>query len=157
MIKKIFLPLYIVLSINNLSAFTLDGSKLIPGSQVTASALEVGRIAMETVAENIANQYTTKDADGKAYKAKHLILESIGDGDSRELKVKKIEKDERKGEMLYMPEHVHANGEGYVEQSNVKISDEMVKMMQYSRWMEAQYVVANASVKMVQSALLLGK
>lgn len=140
----------------------IDGVSLMPGSEVTTSALEVAQAAMEIIAENVANQFTTKDVDGGRYRAKEvnfegLVIEESDGGTSLGVKIGSISRSNAPGVRTFNPQHPHADAEGYIEASNVNVSEEMMKMMKYSRWIEAEYVVANASAKIVQNALALGQ
>lgn len=156
--KKVISILVMLGLSSSLQGLIFDGNTIIPGAATTASALDAGKMAMEVVSENIANQYTTRDSNGEAYKAKYVTLEKVPvEGNSAKVKVSTIERDSTPGVKVYNPGHPHADEDGFVEQSNVQISQEMVKMMQYTRWIEAQYAVANASVKMVQNALAMGR
>ena len=155
--------LFIFLIMNGVSyGFVVDGKSIVPGSELVTGAIEAAQIALDVVSENIANQYTTRDKNGTAYKAKEVNFEGMNvtevDGVVRTgVQVTGITRDVAAGTRLYSSSHPHADAEGYVEQSNVDLSKEMVNMMKYSRWMEAEYAVANTSVKMVQNALMLGR
>jgi len=142
-------------------ALNNDRESLIPSVKITSSAIDAAKKALEVVSENIANQYTTSDSDGKPYKAKTISFVSIAidkqGGKSLEGVAHNVGKNKSPGLKTFNPGHPHADQDGYVESSNVKIAEEMVNMMKYSRWMEAQYAVANTSIKMAENALLLGR
>ena len=49
----------------------------ISGINATSSALDAEKVRMDIVAENIANAYTTRGVDGKAYQRKTVAFESL--------------------------------------------------------------------------------
>ena len=55
--------------------------------------------------------------------------------------------------MEYDPTHPDANEEGYVQQSNVNMADEMVDMMTTLRTYDANVTAMNASKEMLSKAL----
>lgn len=139
-----------------------ENRAIIPGARATKSALTSGRVIMDMIAQNIANQYTTRDVDGKPYKARIVTLatqtiEKNTGNALRAVKVVSVTKDQRPGPKEYNPEHPHADKNGILEHSNVNMAQQMVDMIKYTRWLEAQYAVSNASIKMVQNAIHLGQ
>ena len=142
--------------------FVVDGMSIVAGSELTTGAIEAAQEALDVVSENIANQYTTKDKNGGAYKAREVNfagMDVVGsDGNVRRgVRISGISRNMEPGLKVHSPSHPHADEQGQVEQSNVDLSKEMVNMMRYSRWMEAEYAVASSSVRMVQNSLLLGR
>ena len=135
----------------------IDSNSIIPALGITESALDAARIAMEITAENIANQHTTRDENGECYRTKKVSFQvekgKSQDDVSRGVRVDKINRSKERGSRIYDPDHPHADSEGFVERPNVKIAEEMVNLTKYSRWIEAEYVVAKTSSKMVQQAL----
>jgi flagellar basal-body rod protein FlgC len=61
--------------------------------------------------------------------------------------------DQSTGEVLYMPESPDANGDGYVEKSNVNIITEMTDMIAATRSYEANLTALNSSKQMAKDAL----
>ncbi len=130
------------------------------GIHATASALTAEQTRLEIVAQNIANAYTTKGADGGPYKRKYVTFESVLGGmnnHERGVRVASIQPDPGKGEMIYNPGHPHANAEGILELPNVKLPIEMVDLMSASRAYEANLSVARNSRTLAAKALAIGK
>lgn len=133
------------------------GESIVPGSDINKSALEVAKRAMEVVSENIANQHTTRGSNGRAYKAKQVVIGSEGANEGeKEVTVVDVVSDEREGDWIYRPNHPHANEEGFLETSNVNLSQEMVNLIKYSRWMEAIYAADSMSFKIATNAMSMG-
>ena len=136
---------------------------LIPGVNVTASALNAETVRMNVVAENIANAYTTHSVDGGAYKRKVVSFESMLDPASSNaspgsgtVQVSQIATDNTPGQMIYEPSNPDANKDGMVQMPNVNLSTEMVDLMTASRAYEANLAVIRNARQMATKALTIG-
>lgn len=131
----------------------------ISGINATASALDAEKIRMDVVAENIANAYTTRSLDGKAYQRKTVAFESMlnaPDGQGGGVRVAEIGKDANPGESIYNPTHPHADKDGMVQMPNVSVSTEMVDLLAASRAYEANLAVVRNARQMATKALAIG-
>lgn len=131
----------------------------ITGIQATASALNAEKTRMDVVAQNIANAHTTKDTDGKAYQRKVVAFEAMlgSRGQRSGVKIENITPDPTPGELIYQPQHPHANAEGYVQMPNVNVAMEMVDLLTASRAYEANLAVARNARQMAAKALTIGR
>jgi flagellar basal-body rod protein FlgC len=140
---------------------------LLPGLQSTASALDAERMRMNVVAENIANAFTTKSADGGPYKRKVVAFESVlnhqatgANGASApasyKVNVSGVYNDTTPGKTLYDPGHPDADKNGMVTMPNVEMSREMVDLVVSSRAYEANLQAARTSRQMAKDAMTLG-
>ncbi|MFA5257214.1 MAG: flagellar basal body rod protein FlgC [Opitutales bacterium] len=139
---------------------------LIPGLQATASALDAERTRMNVVAENIANAFTTRDANGDPYKRKIVSFESVlanqGDVQSGrsaplyKVQISGVTQDDTPGKIVYNPQHPDADEKGMVHMPNVESSREMVDLIISSRAYEANLQVARTSRQMAKQALTIG-
>jgi flagellar basal-body rod protein FlgC len=73
------------------------------------------------------------------------------------VKVQRIVQDQRPGHMVFSPGHPDANPAGYLEYPNVNIVEEMVNMITASRAYEAGISTVEATQRMGNSALELGR
>ena len=122
---------------------------------------------MNTIASNLANAQTTRTAAGGAYKRVDPVFEAIALDKARALSpsersvslvhVSQIVQDQRPGHMVYSPGHPDANAGGYLEYPNVNMVEEMVNMITASRAYEAGVSSVEATQKMANSALDLGR
>jgi flagellar basal-body rod protein FlgC len=129
------------------------------GIQATGSALNAEKVRLDVVAQNIANAHTTRDMDGQAYRRKVVTFEALLDtapGKSG-VKVGSIGVDPLQGELIYQPQHPHANAEGYVQMPNVNVAMEMVDLLAASRAYEANLAVARNARQMAAKALTIGR
>lgn len=135
----------------------------------SASGLTAQRLRMDVISENLANANTTRTADGSPYKRKIVLFQEREQATTFEqyfegavgrpgtngkgVRVSKIEKDERSGAKVYDPTHPDADAEGYVEQSNVNVVEEMVNLISASRSYEANVTSINTSKTMLAKTL----
>ena len=130
----------------------------ISGINATASALNAEKVRMDVVAENIANAYTTRGLDGKAYQRKTVAFESLlsterGGG----VRIAEIGNDSTPGELVHNPQHPHADKVGMVRMPNVSVSTEMVDLLAASRAYEANLAVVRNARQMAARALAIGR
>lgn len=128
---------------------------------ISTSALVAQRIRMDTIAGNVANAYTTKQADGQRgpYQRRFAIF---GEGDGKGgagVHVAKVMKDQSQGRLVKDPDHPDAIKEGhlkgYVEYPNIEPITEMTNAMLASRAYEANLTVMDVSKRMIASSMRL--
>ncbi len=132
--------------------------------EVSASGLSAERLAMDVIANNIANVNTTRTAEGGPFKRQLAVFaqkpeagdaaaQSDGTDDpaaSRAgVQVSAIVADQSPDRLVYDPTHPDADANGYVHMPNVDIVKEMVDMMAASRAYEA-------NVTAIQEARAIG-
>jgi flagellar basal-body rod protein FlgC len=135
--------------------------------EIAASGLSAQRTRMNTIASNLANAQTTRTSQGGPYKRVDPVFEAIALDKMRALTpsersvslvhVQQIVQDPRPGHMVFSPGHPDANKDGYLEYPNVNVVEEMVNMITASRAYEAGVSSVEATQKMANSALDLGR
>jgi flagellar basal-body rod protein FlgC len=73
------------------------------------------------------------------------------------VRISDIKQDQSPGEVIYNPEHPHADEEGNVQMPNVNIAYEMVDMVTASRSYEANLAVVRNARQMANQALSIGR
>lgn len=137
---------------------------------ISGSALTATRLRMDVISENIANQNTTRTADGGPYKRRMVVYEPIsndtfrsalqdrlGANSAQGVRVTKIVEDETPTTPVYNPEHPDADENGYVEMPNVDPIKETIDMMAATRAYDANITAFNAIKTMASKALELGR
>lgn len=76
-----------------------------------------------------------------------------GDGDPWGVRVSAIVEDQTEGPLVYDPAHPDADANGYVRYPNVRITDELVDMMDAKRMYEANVTVFQAAKQMLRRAI----
>jgi len=124
---------------------------------VSASALEAERIHMNTIAQNVANAYTTRDSLGRPipYRRKEVLFapERTPDGQPG-VRVVDIVEDPSPYRRVWDPDHPDAVN-GYVRYPNVNVIQEMVDLIMASRAYEANVTVMELTKSMAAATLKL--
>lgn len=146
---------------------------------IVASGLSAQRTRIEIIADNIANAETTQTGDGTPYRRKVAQLQEVPfhelmaqrevragvpnpwvrvpevGGEPGGVKVVGVVEDATEGPIVYDPGHPDADDDGYVQMSNVRITDEMVNLMEARRMYEANASVFDAVKSMLRRAAQL--
>ena len=133
--------------------------------EVSASGLSAERLAMDTIANNIANVNTTRTPEGGPFKRQLVVYAQKAeptqaaagavddDGDPAKsragVKAVGIVPDNGPDRLVYDPTHPDADQNGYVHMPNIDVVKEMVDMMAASRAYEA-------NVTAIQEARAMG-
>jgi flagellar basal-body rod protein FlgC len=124
-----------------------------------ASALTAQRVRMDTIAGNIANINTLRDASGKPnpYRRRFVVFApGMAENDSRPgVHVKSVELDQSPFPRRYDPGNPDADKNGYVTYPNVDLSIEFVNALEASRAYEANVTMMDTAKSMFNSSLRL--
>ena len=126
---------------------------------ISASGLEARRLWMNTIAENIANAESTRDASGapNPYRRREPIFAVRAEGNAAGVQVREIREDPSEFRYVFDPGHPDALPEGerkgFVAYPNVNVIQEMVDMLMASRSYEANVTAMDATKAMTASAL----
>ena len=134
---------------------------VLSATAITASALEAEKMRVDITSQNIANAHTTQGLDGKPYQRRVVAFESVLNQEMGQnmqgVRISDIKHDQSPGEVIYNPEHPHADEEGNVQMPNVNIAYEMVDMVTASRSYEANLAVVRNARQMANQALSIGR
>jgi flagellar basal-body rod protein FlgC len=144
--------------------------------EVSASGLSAERLAMDVIANNLANVNTTRTPEGGAFKRQLVVFaqkqeqtqdasfdplddSSASDpGKSRDgVQAVGIISDPGPDRMVYDPTHPDADANGYVHMPNIDVVKEMVDMIAASRAYQANVSAISESRSMGTAALSLLK
>lgn len=146
---------------------------------ISASGLSAQRTRLDVIATNIANAETTRTADGQGpYQRQVVRMAERGEpwqpyevnamtgqttdfrlpsgeplGAMHGVEVEGIEADVNEGPLVYEPGHPDADENGYVRYPNVRITDEIVDLMDARRIYEANATVFQSAKAMLRRAL----
>ena len=122
--------------------------------EISASGLEARRLWMNTIAENIANAETTRDASGapNPYRRREPIFSINPVGNAVGVRVSEVVEDRSPFRRVHDPDHVDAV-DGYVLYPNVNVVQEMVDMLMASRSYEANVTAMEATKHMFGVAM----
>ena len=126
---------------------------------IAGSALSAQSMRLNAVASNLANADSLVGADGKPYRAKQVVFETIPvDGPaSQGVRVKQVVEDASPGRLVYDPKSPAADEQGYVTMPNVSVVDEMVNMISASRSYQTNVEVMNTAKQLLLKTLTIGQ
>jgi flagellar basal-body rod protein FlgC len=135
---------------------------LIPGIDITSSALAAQKTRLDIVAQNIANAQTTRTPGGGPYQRQQVNFEteliSRTDGSPlQSVQVASITPDPTPGQTIYDPQHPDAGPDGNVRMPNVNLAYEMVDLITASRAYEANLSFAKDARELAMKTLEIGK
>ncbi len=124
----------------------------------STSALVAQRIRLDTIAGNLANAQTTRNAKGQGPYQRRFAVFQAGNGKGGPgVHVAKVMTDKSQGRMVYEPDHPDAiksgKWKGYVEFPNVEPITEMTNAMLASRAYEANVSVIDVTKRMIAGSM----
>ena len=144
---------------------------------ISATGLSAQRQRLEVIASNVANAETTRAEDGTPYRRRVVQMEArttpgqpyevnaagmpdvfrLPSGDPlpglHGVSVTAIAEDQSEGPLVYDPGHPDADAAGYVRMPNVRITDEIVDMMDARRVYEANATVFQSAKAMLRKSI----
>jgi flagellar basal-body rod protein FlgC len=126
---------------------------------VSGSAISSQAQRLNVVASNMANADAVAGPDGKGYKARQVVFETVPmDSDaSAGVKVSSILESQEPLKRIHNPSHPSADADGYVTQSNVNPVEEMVNMISASRSYQNNVEVMNTAKTLLLKTLQMGQ
>jgi len=126
---------------------------------VSGSAVSSQSQRLNAVASNLANADAVAGPDGKGYKARQVIFETVpmGSEASSGVKISGITESEAPVKKLHAPNHPSADADGYITQSNVNPVEEMVNMISASRSYQNNVEVMNTAKSLLLKTLQMGQ
>jgi flagellar basal-body rod protein FlgC len=126
---------------------------------VSGSAISAQSQRLNVVASNLANVDAVAGPDGKAYKARQVVFQTVplGPDSSAGVKVNAITENDTPGRKVHDPNHPQADAEGYVTHSNVNAVEEMVNMISASRSYQNNVEVMNTAKTLLLKTLQMGQ
>jgi flagellar basal-body rod protein FlgC len=126
---------------------------------VAGSAVSAQSQRLNVVASNMANVDAVAGPDGKAYKSRQVVFETVpmGDPGTAGVKVNAITESNAPGKRVHDPDHPSADAEGYVNYSNVNPVEEMVNMISASRSYQNNIEVMNTAKTLLLKTLQMGQ
>jgi flagellar basal-body rod protein FlgC len=126
---------------------------------VSGSAASAQTQRLNIVASNVANADTVAGPDGQAYKARHVVFQSLlmGEATSAGVQVSQVIESQAEGRKVHDPKHPAADAAGYVTFSNVNPIEEMVDMISASRSYQNNVEVMNTAKGLLLKTLQMGQ
>ena len=159
------------------------GDKNYASFNLSAKGLNLQRIKIKLIAENIANSETTSTKEGGPYQRKFIRIGEIKEGggiagpniggvEMRSTNPNHFQShlnkyaggnsvdakydildDKSEGEYVFMPNHPDADENGYVQLPNVNIINEMVEMITATRSYEANLTALKSAKEIIKDSM----
>lgn len=126
---------------------------------IAGSAMNAQSQRLNTVASNLANADSATGPDGKAYRAKQVVFNTVpvGEQGGAGVNVAAVIEDASPMKQVYDPKHPLADDKGYVTLPNVNVVEEMVNMISASRSYQSNVEMLNTSKTLLLKTLNLGQ
>ena len=127
---------------------------------VSGSAVSAQTQRLNMVASNLSNADTVAGPDGKAYKARQVVFQTLMMGENQStagVQVSSVVTDDSPGRRVHDPTHKLADADGYVTYSNVNPIEEMVNMISASRSYQSNVEVMNTAKSLLSKTLQMGQ
>ncbi len=126
---------------------------------VSGSAISSQAQRLNVVASNLANADAVAGPDGKGYRARQVMFETVpmGSEASAGVKVSGVQESQEPLKRVHNPSHPAADADGYVTQSNVNPVEEMVNMISASRSYQNNVEVMNTAKTLLLKTLQMGQ
>ena len=119
---------------------------------LSALAMDIEKLRVDTVATNIANQHSIQGPCGELYRPKQVISQRFEDQLVYEVVDQQVAPKKE-----YQPGHPAADKQGFVSYPGVNKVDEITTMLRASRAYEANIKMLNIARTMVLQALSIGE
>lgn len=126
-----------------------------------ATGLKAQRTRMDTIAGNVLNMNTTRNARGESVPYRRRYVEFAAGGDAADrtkggVHVAKIAEDQSPFRSVFDPSHPDADkSTGMVQYPNVNLETEFVNMLEASRAYEANITAMETTKAMINASLRL--
>ena len=126
---------------------------------VSGSAVSAQSQRLNVVASNLANADAVAGPDGKVYKGRQVVFETVlmDSQASAGVKVSNVQENQAPGKRVHNPGHPLADAEGFITQSNVNPVEEMVNMISASRSYQNNVEVMNTAKSLLLKTLQMGQ
>jgi flagellar basal-body rod protein FlgC len=145
----------------------MNFSSLFRAAAISSSGLTAERIRLEVTANNIANAFSTRTAEGGPFRRQDVVfVTALADemgltprlgAEMAGVRATEIVDDPSPFNVVHMPGHPDADAQGYVRFPNVQLPMEMVNLVTASRAYEANVRAGLAFREMSQQALTLAR
>jgi len=126
---------------------------------VSGSAVSAQSQRLNVVASNLANADSVAGPDGKGYKSRQVVFQTVpmDTQATAGVKVNAITESNQPFKRIHNPNHPSADAEGYVNYSNVNPVEEMVNMISASRSYQNNVEVMNTAKTLLLKTLQMGQ
>ena len=138
---------------------------ILSATSISGTGMAAERLRMEVVANNIANAFSTRSADGGPFRRQDVVFATVlngklgGKGRTGAgfggVEVAEIVEDRSEFNRVFEPGHPDADAEGMVSYPNVNLETEMTNLITASRAYEANVRASQALQRMMEQSIAL--
>ena len=129
---------------------------------IASQGMNVEKLRVDVVANNIANQHTLNTTDGTSFQPSQVVATAkpftdyLNNMEGGGLESVAIVPEQLPPNMVYQPGHPSANKDGYVSYPGISTIDEMTTLLRASRAYEANIKVINTAHSLYLQTLTIG-
>ena len=125
---------------------------------ISASGMDVYQVWLDAIADNVANINNVSATDEPAFQERYIVARAAERGTRFEgAEVASVEFGTPYGDVVYQPEHVLADEEGFVRVPRVNLGHQMAHMIVAQRAYQANVSAFQAARDAYQRALEIGR
>lgn len=130
---------------------------------IASQGMNVEKLRVDVVANNIANQHTLQNSDGTGFQPMQVIAtakpftEYLNNLENGGLESVAVMPENLPPNKVYQPSHPSADKQGYVTYPGISTVDEMTTMLRASRAYEANIKVINTAHSLYLQSLTIGE
>jgi flagellar basal-body rod protein FlgC len=128
------------------------------GLNITGTGMEVHKMWMDAISDNIANINTVRSTSEKAFQARYVVAQSVENGGvGAGVQVAGIQLGSETGRLVQDPNNPLADGQGYVRQPDIDLGEQMSTMIMAQRGYQANISNFDRVRAAYQAAIQMGK
>ena len=125
---------------------------------ITGSGMEIHKLWMDAISDNIANINTSTPTSEKAFQARYVVAQAVENGGvGAGVTAAGIELGSAEGRLVYDPQNALADGQGYVRQPDIDLGEQMSTMIMAQRGYQANIANFDRVRSVYQAAIQMGK
>lgn len=129
---------------------------------IASHGMNIEKLRIDVVANNIANQNTVKNSDGRSFQPMQVIATAkpfedyLSHMNTAGLESVAVVAENLPPNKVYQPDSPHADKQGYVTYPGISSVDEMTSLLRASRAYEANIKIINTAHSLYLQALSIG-
>ena len=125
---------------------------------ISGSGMDVYQTWLDAIADNVANINTASPTDEPAFQERIVIAQAAERGSRPEgVEVKSLEFGDPYGDVVYEPNHILADEDGFVRLPKVNLAQQMTHMLVAQRAYQANVSAFRTARDAYQRALEIGR
>lgn len=129
---------------------------------IATQGMNIEKLRVDVVANNIANQHSITNADGSLFKPSEVVTTAqpfteFLDNPETGIHSVEVVSENLPPNKVYQPGHPKADKQGYISYPGISTIDEMTTLLRASRAYEANIKIMNAAHSIYLQALSIGE